>query len=248
MNNKLSKMKKIIIATVVAGLFVSTLQSCKKLLEVKPESSITEEIYFKNEGDFEPNVTGIYTYMRELVNNDLFGEQRSEELVNGPNARLSSAAWGQLLSPTNGALAYNGWYTAIGHCNLLLEKIKDFDFAANPDTKKRIVAEAHALRAWCYFHLTRIIGKTPLMLEAVTNENVPLLPRASEAEVMTQIQVDLDAALQQLESMSNFSKATFPSTKYRFSYAAIQALKADTKLWSAKVLRSEERRVGKNES
>lgn len=230
------QMKKIIIKTVVVALLIAVLPGCEKLLEVKPESSITEEIYFKNEGDFEPNVTGIYTYMRELVNNDLYGEQRSEELVNGPNARLSSAVWGQLLSPTNGALAYNGWYTAIGHCNLLLEKIKGFDFASNPDTKKRIVAETHALRAWFYFHLMRIIGKTPLMLEAITNENVPLLPRSTEAEVMTQIQADLDAALQQLESMSNFSKTTFPSTKYRFSYAAIQALKADTKLWSAKVL------------
>src|SRR5690349_795094 len=124
-------MKNIIIKIAVPVLILAVLPSCKKLLEIKSESSITEQIYFKNEGDFEPNVTGIYTYMRTLANNDFYGEQRSEELVNGPNSRLNSAVWGQNLSATNGALDYASWYTAIGHCNLLLEKIKGFDFASN---------------------------------------------------------------------------------------------------------------------
>jgi len=119
---------------------------------------------------------------------------------------------------------------------LLLEKIKGFEFASNPDTKKRIVAETLALRAWFYFHLVRIIGDTPLMLEAITTDDVPLLPCSSATEVMKQIQSDLDAALAELTSSSNFSKTAFPSTKYRFNYASIQALKADAKLWSAKVL------------
>lgn len=229
-------MKKLFKITIVVLAIIPFLQSCKKLLEVKPESAITEQIYFTNEDDFEPNLTGIYTYMRSIVNNDFYGEQRSEELVNGPNARLNSAVWGQLLSSTNGALNYSSWYTAIGHCNLLLSKIEGFSFSSNPDKKKRIIAETYALRAWIYFHLTRIIGKAPLMLSAISNENVPLLPRSSEAEVLAQIQSDIKASLQSLQSMSSFSKSSFPSTKYRFSYAAIQALRADAKLWSAKVL------------
>ena len=229
-------MKNLVIKIAIPALLLAVLPGCKKLLEIKSESSITEQIYFKNEGDFEPNVTGIYTYMRSLANNDFYGEQRSEELVNGPNSRLNSAVWGQNLSVTNGTLDYAGWYTAIGHCNLLLEKIKDFDFASNPDTKKRIIAETLGLRAWFYFHLLRIIGDTPLMLDAITTDNVPLLPRSPSTDVMQQIQADIDGALTQLTSSGNFSKTAFPSTKYRFSYAGLQALKADAKLWSAKVL------------
>ena len=229
-------MKNLIIKIAIPVLLLAVLPACKKLLEIKSESSITEQVYYKNENDFEPNVTGIYTYMRTLVNNDLYGEQRSEELVNGPNSRLNAAVWGQNLSPINGALDYGGWYTAIGHCNLLLEKIKGFEFASSPDTKKRIIAETLGLRAWFYFHLLRIIGDTPLMLDAITTDEVPLLPRASSTDVMKRIQADIDEALTQLTSSGNFSKTAFPSSKYRFSYAGLQALKADTKLWSAKVL------------
>jgi len=229
-------MKNLVIKLAIPALVLVVSPGCKKLLEIKSESSITEQVYYKNENDFEPNVTGIYTYLRNLVNNDFYGEQRSEELVNGPNSRLNSAVWGQNLSATNGALDYGGWYTAIGHCNLLLEKIKGFEFASNPDTKKRIIAETLALRAWFYFHLLRIIGDTPLMLDAITTDDVPLLPRSPSTEVMKRIQADIDEALTQLTSTSNFSKTAFPSSKYRFSYAGLQSLKADAKLWSAKVL------------
>jgi hypothetical protein len=37
------------------------------------------------------------------------------------NARFSTA-WSHILSPTTGAINYNGWYQAIGHCNLLLDR------------------------------------------------------------------------------------------------------------------------------
>lgn len=228
-------MKKILITILISASMLAVLEGCKKLLDAKQESSITEEVYFKNESDFEPNLAGIYTYMRGFANSDAYGEQRSEELVNGANARLGSL-WLQTIDKNTNTLDYNGWYTAIGHCNLLLDKIQGFAFASNPDTKKRIIAETLALRAYFYFHLTRIIGRTPLMLQAIVNDNVPLLPRSSTADVMKQIQKDIDDALVQLQSMSNFSKTAFPSTKYRFSYAAIQSLKADAKLWSAKVL------------
>ena len=226
-------MKKIIVFITIAALVFSVLPGCKKILEVKPESNITEENYFKNEGDFEPYVTGIYTFMRSFANNITYGTERSEELIAGSNSRFTTA-WSQILSPTTGALNYNDWYKAIGHCNLLLAKIKDFPFSSE-DNKKRIIAETLCLRAYVYFHLTRIIGDAPLMLQAVTDENVPLLPRSSAVEVMKQIQADLDAAIAGFKSMSTFAATSYPS-KYRFSYGAAHALKADAKLWSAKVL------------
>ena len=226
-------MKKIIALLTMAALVFSVLPGCKKILEVKSESNITEENYFKNEGDFEPYVTGIYTSMRTFANNITYVTERSEELIAGSNSRFTTA-WSQIISPSTGALNYNDWYKAIGHCNLLLDKIKDFSFSSE-DNKKRIIAEALCLRAYVYFHLSRIIGDAPLMLQAVTDENVPLLPRASATEVMKQIQTDLDAAITGFKSMSTFAVTSYPS-RYRFSYGAAQALKADAKLWSAKVL------------
>ncbi|HET9277761.1 MAG TPA: RagB/SusD family nutrient uptake outer membrane protein, partial [Flavitalea sp.] len=140
---------------VVLSVVLLMTSGCKKILEVTPQSSITEETYFKNEGDFEPYVTGIYTFMRSFANNITYGTERSEELVAAQNSRFG-VAWTQIITPSSGAINYNDWYRAIGHCNLLLERIKDFPFSSE-DTKKRIVAETYALRAYFYFSLARIV-------------------------------------------------------------------------------------------
>jgi hypothetical protein len=226
-------MKRILLFISITILLFFVNSSCKKILDIRTDSSITESNYFKSEGDFEPYLTGTYTFMRLFANNVTYGTERGEELIAASNARFTEA-WTQIITPSSGAINYNQWYQAIGHCNLLLEKIKDFPFSV-ADNKKRIIAETHALRAYFYFSLVRIIGDAPLMLQAITNDNVPLLPRSPAIDVMKQIQSDIDAATTGLKSLSNFSATSFPS-KYRFAYGSVQALKADTKLWSAKVL------------
>ena len=211
---------------------------CEKLLEAKTESSITDADYFQNESDFDPYVVGIYMYLRGsartgpqnitgIANNLTYGTERGEELISALNSRFSQA-WTQTITPTTGAFDYTNWYKAIGNCNLLLAKIENFTFT-NESNKKRVMAETYSLRAYLYFNLTRIIGDAPLMLDAITNENVPQLPRSKATDVMKQIVSDLDQAI------ALFPEKTI-SSKYRFSYAAAQALKADAKLWSAKVL------------
>jgi starch-binding outer membrane protein, SusD/RagB family len=230
-------MNKLFFLIISFGLLLGV-TGCEKLLETKTESSITDDEYFQSEGDFEPYVVGIYMYLRGsakigpqnitgIANNIVFGTERSEELVSALNSRFNQA-WTHNLSPTSGTFDYTNWFKAIGNCNLLLSKIEAYPFA-NESTKKRVMAEAYSLRAYIYFSLIRIIGDTPLMLEAITDENVPQLPRAKATQVMTQIIADLDKAI-----------ALYPAktitSKYRFSYASAQALKADAKLWSAKVL------------
>ncbi|WP_207510414.1 RagB/SusD family nutrient uptake outer membrane protein [Longitalea luteola] len=211
---------------------------CEKLVDAKMESNITEADYFSNESDFEPYVVGIYMYLRGsartglqnitgIANNITYGTERGEELVPALNSRFTQA-WTHNITPTTGAFDYTNWYKAIGNCNLLLARIEDFEFT-NEDVKKRVMAETYSLRAFIYFSLIRIIGDTPLMLEAITNEHVPELPRSKATDVMKQIIADLDQAI------ALYPQKTIPS-KYRFSYVAAQALKADAKLWSAKVL------------
>ncbi|HEY4112233.1 RagB/SusD family nutrient uptake outer membrane protein [Puia sp.] len=227
-------MQKIFNLLILPTCLLIGLAGCKKMLNVAPQSSITEQTYFKSEGDFDPYLTGIYPSMRSLANNVTYGIERSEELVPALNSRFTTA-WSQILSPSTGALNYNAWYQAIGNCNLLFDKIKDFPFSTAPDTRARILAETYALRAYFYFHLTRIIGDAPIMLQAVVDENVPLLARSTAKDVMKQIFSDLDSSLLLFRSMSSFSVKAYPS-KYRFAYGSVQALKLDAKLWSAKVL------------
>jgi hypothetical protein len=211
---------------------------CEKLLETKTESSITDADYFQNESDFDPYVVGIYMYLRGsartgpqnitgIANNITYGTERGEELISALNSRFTQA-WTHNITPTTGAFDYTNWYKAIGNCNLVLAKIENFNFT-NENAKKRVMAEAYSLRAFIYFSLIRIIGDAPLMLEAITDEHVPQLPRSKATDVMKQIIADLDQAI------ALYPEKTI-SSKYRFSYAAAQTLKADAKLWSAKVL------------
>lgn len=227
-------MKRLFLNILMVAFSASVISGCDAILDVKPQSSITEQVFFKNESDFEPNVVGIYTVLRSLANNVTYGTERGEELISASNSRFT-VAWSHTLSPSSGAINYAEWYRGIGHCNLLLDKIQGFSFSSNPDLKKKILAETYALRAFFYFHLIRVIGDAPIMLEAVVDENVPLLSRSPAADVMEQIQLDLDASIAQFTSMSQFSKSSYPS-KYRFAYGSVQALKADALLWSAKVL------------
>ena len=227
----MKRLFKTLLSLIIILVLVS---GCKKILEVTPQSSITEEIYFKNEGDFEPYVTGIYTFIRTFQNNFTYGMERGEELISASNSRFT-VAWTHTLSPTSGAVNYDAWYRAIGNCNLLLARIKDFPFTINPDSKDRIMAETYALRAYFYFNLTRVIKDAPLMLSAVVDENVELLPRSPAVQVAAQIVSDLDSASLLFKANPSFSPASYPS-KYRFAYGSVNAMKADVKMWSGKVL------------
>ena len=98
-------------------------------------------------------------------------------------------------------------------------------------SKNGIMAETYALRALNYFYLAKVWGDVPLVLKSVVDENEPLYERAPVAKVFEQINADIEKSL-----------SLFPTTgfvdKYRFSKPAVNALKADVKLWSAKVLGS----------
>lgn len=218
MKKKLIKLSLIIIALISF--------SCDDLLDVTIRSSITGEIFWQTENDFNPYVTGIYARLRSHMDNFAFSEDRGEMWKQGYNARFSDY-WAHKITPANTG-DWTSLYGTIGHCNLLLEKIEPFAFN-NTANKNRIKAEALAQRAFTYFYLAKIWGDVPLVLKSVVDEKEPLYERTPVAEVFKQINTDIDLAL------SLFPEPGYVD-KYRFSKPAVYALKADVKMWTAKVL------------
>ena len=200
--------------------------SCDKILDVTIRSSITGQNYWKNEGDFNPYLTGIYARFRSHMDDMGFGEDRSEMWKQGYNARFTPY-WAQSITPGN-TVDWTTYYGTIGHCNLLLENIDAFTFVNNVN-KNRIKAETYAMRAAIYFYLAKIWGDVPLVTKAVVNEKEPLYARSPVADVFIQINADISKALEL------FPEADFVD-KYRFSKPAVYALLADVKMWSGKVL------------
>jgi starch-binding outer membrane protein, SusD/RagB family len=207
-------------------LFSLTIISCEDILEVKPKSSITEQIFWTEEGDFYPYMTGIYARYRSHIDYMGFGEDRSEMWTVGYNARYTPY-YQHNITPGN-TQQWISYYGTIGHVNLLLEKIEPFTFS-NSEAKSRIMAEAYAMRAAMYFFLSRIWGDVPLVLNSVKDENEPLYPRSPVSEIFNQINSDIEKAIN-LFPENNYRN------KYRWSKPAVYALLADVKMWSATVL------------
>ncbi|GAB3945447.1 RagB/SusD family nutrient uptake outer membrane protein [Spirosoma harenae] len=217
-------MKKIL--TIVSWIAALSCFSCNSILEVKPASQITNQVYWQNEDDFSAYLTGIYQLYRTQMNDLSFGDDRSDSYVQGSLPRFS-AYWSQVINAGN-SKDWTPYYSVIGHVNLLLKQMDGFNFT-NQTVKNRTRAEALCLRASMYFYMAKIWGDVPLTLDAIVDENVPLLERKPVADVFKQVFTDLDAAI-----------AAFPEAGYvdknRFSKPAAYATKADAKLWTAKVL------------
>lgn len=207
-------------------VLILTLMSCEKLLDVKQESSITDQVYWQNEGDFYTYLNGIYARYRSHIDYFPFSEERGDMLAQGYNARFSNY-WAQSITPGN-SVDWTTYYGTIGNVNLLLSKIEPFVFS-NPDTKNRIEAEAHALRAAVYFYIARVWGDVPLVLEPVLSAKNPLYKRSPASDVFAQINDDIAQAL------SLFPEDTYVN-KYKFSKPAVYALLADVKMWTGTVL------------
>jgi starch-binding outer membrane protein, SusD/RagB family len=220
-------MKNTVIKISALVVMLLSVTSCEDMIEVKPQSQITGQVYFQSEGDYAPYLTGIYAQFRGLVNNVLYGTERSEELVAAINSRFN-APWNQTISPSNQPLDYTPWYSMIGNANLLLKRIEGQAFS-NENTKKQIQAETYCLRAYTYFHLSRIAGDVPLILSAVENEAFQPTARIPAADVLKQVFADLDLAI------GLFPTDGYQATKYRFNKPSAYALKAEVKLWNAKV-------------
>src|SRR5699024_3946462 len=90
-------------------------------------------------------------------------------------------------------------------------------------------AQADAIRGLTYFRMARIWGRIPIIMKPVNDINTELKPRASIADVFAQINSDISMALNLFPEEGYFDKN-------RMRKPATYALKADVKMWTAKVL------------
>lgn len=216
--------KQLYIYTMISCLTV--FYSCKKILDAPPVSSITNDNYWKAEGDVIGYMTGINADFRNLMNTTLYFEDRADVFVLGLEGPTTNA-WAQNLTPTN-APNWISFYNMIHHCNLVIKNAP----AITTGTKANIdraLAQAYFIRAHTYFSLIRTWGNVPIVLQPTESAERELPSRAPASEVMALILADLE------ESIRLFPENGFVN-KNLVSKPASYALKADALLWKAKVL------------
>lgn len=225
-------MKKHLIISIL-GIFLWS--SCSEWLDLRPESEIVLEDYWKTEAQASSVLAACYRGLQldPVVERMLiWGELRSDNVVEGNSGRLDLLRILNVnITPTNNYANWGDFYAVINYCNTFLhfapEVVKsDPNFSLNK--LKTMEAEALAIRAMSYFYLVRTFREVPLILEpSIDDTQDYYVPKATERAVVDQIITDLLKAKTTVRS--DYGRGAY--NKGRITLNAVNALLADVYLW-----------------
>ncbi|HVE61819.1 MAG TPA: RagB/SusD family nutrient uptake outer membrane protein, partial [Chitinophagaceae bacterium] len=204
-------MKKLI--SYIAGIVL--LSSCEKVLDQQPQASLDANTAFATRSAVEAGIIGVYDGLQSAsyygVDFSLLAELGSDNLNHTGSFPSYLEIKNRNIATNNVNISgmWNQMYVVINRVNTVLqsaETISDPAFAKNAS-----IGELRFLRAFVYFDLLRGWGGTPEGYNKPNGKGVPLFltptltaadaaakPRATEAEVLTQIIADLDFAIANL--------------------------------------------------
>jgi hypothetical protein len=204
------KAKSINIITVI--LFVIFLTGCElNSLDEKPPHLITSETLYSSLAGFETGLNGAYSLIRAEHNGSI--DFTSSMFTCGTDNLSANwrqgfgvigTFWGDLNNPSNTYFknVFAWLYGIVNATNTIInqaEKREDINWAGSGGTadenKNRVIAEARAIRAWAYRHLTYCWGDVPLNLEESLGSTIKTdWDRTPVAQVRKQIISDLSFA------------------------------------------------------
>lgn len=176
-------MKNIFLLIITTILF----SGCEKALEEVPKDFVSKANFYKNEEDAEAAIAGAYAGMQ----NDFFGitnylmTELHGDYLFGRGSQAPITIWNQILNQQNIGRCATNWssfYTTINRANAVLDNVPNIE-NIDANTQKQILAEAHFLRALCYFELVRGWGAVPLKTAESIDLSAVEAPRAPESEV-----------------------------------------------------------------
>ncbi|HEX6926693.1 MAG TPA: RagB/SusD family nutrient uptake outer membrane protein [Longimicrobiaceae bacterium] len=224
-------MKRAITAALAAcGLLLTA--GCTDELAVDPTSIITVNSFWKTSDDARGALYGMYTRFRDQASQNLYiwGGARSEELSYGLQASEGRERY--FLNTLDATSAGPDWlrlYTVVHDANLILKYVPEVEFGSEAE-RNAILAEAYAMRAYVYFIMARTWGGVPIVTEPTEgyDQQSAFRERAEVSQVFDLIKADLEQAL------ALFPDDGFTDCRCQWSRAAVNALKGDVYLWTAK--------------
>ena len=237
----MKKILSIIFASVVLVSCVDTV--------ILPDNKTVDDDYWQKKSEVDAVVATAYAQLRDAAairNMIIWGDFRSDELV-VTSALPTSAAYRTALQQIyscnieteNAFTSWYPFYSAINYCNLVLEKAEGV-IAVDPDYTRGDYdankAQMLALRAFCYFYLTKVFHDIPVTPGAYLNSSDDLnAPQANPDSVLTMCINDLQEASKYAISGSTYGDWR---DKGYLNQDGINAILADIYLWRASVNRS----------
>jgi hypothetical protein len=208
---------------------------CSDWLDLKPESALVLEDYWKTESQASSVVAGCY----KALTNDacmsliiLWGEGRSDNVEAFDTDDESLIKMTKFnLTPTNGYTTWGPFYTVINYCNTFLyyaPGVLKTDPNFTQAKLQSMQAEVLTIRALAYFYLVRSFKYIPWVETPSLNDQQDYnVAQSAESVVLANIIRDLKTAL--LYAPDVYSTTQY--TKGRVTKNAVRALLADVYLW-----------------
>ncbi len=211
-------MKSIINYRFAFFLCLFSVFSCE--VERLPETSISDQTFWKSETDLIAATNYLYTFLPGFNNDDVW----SDDAIGLASNQISD---GSRLAPSTDA-NYSEPYRLIRAANNIIEKAPLTAANVSAATIDRYVADARFFRAWGYFSLVQKYGAVPLILKILEDESPELTEAASSRDkIFDQIYQDLDFAATKLPTMAVLGSANYG----KISRTAAQAFKARVALF-----------------
>lgn len=206
--------KKILSILIVIPVLIFS--SCSKdYLETNPTDAYPSGSVFSNIAGAWSAINGIHRslYIQYdsqdqggqgsiMINNDMLGDDLVMTAA-GNGWFNSQYQWVTHRTTSAGFLKYTYYfyYKIIANANMIITNIDNVD--GDPAEKKIIKGQALAYRSWAYWNLVQMYGKrfdatgnnSQLGVPLVLTNTVEPLPRATVAQVYTQINHDIDSAV-----------------------------------------------------
>ena len=229
-------MKKYIYIILPLLLFAS---SCKKFLDVQPESDVTKEQLFSTEEGFKEALNGVYNkcaggnlYGGNLTfsNLDIMAQNYSFSDVN--YLKIASFQYKENILKDKNSTIWSAAYEAIGNCNEILAHIEQQKNLFSPGSYEIIKGEALALRAYLHFDLLRMFAnaykKNPegRGIPYVTTAGIKKTPFSNVRETSEKIVADLLEAKALLQMVDPIGSAGYvigyPGKQYPDNFTGIK--------------------------
>lgn len=234
---------KILSAVMILALISLTTACDKDLLNEKPPHIITSETLFTTLDGFETGLNGLYAQVRRekessigdhMMMGSMFMTGTDNSVTNhqNPGFYVVAELWREQNNPNNAEIdmVFKWLYNVINAANTIINQAEGRDDVnwsggggSDEQNKNRVIAEAKAIRAWAYRHLTYGWGAVPLSLEESSGANIKTdWERTPVAEVRAQMIQDL--------LFAEIHVGVEPSLKGRITKGAVQHLLAETYL------------------
>ncbi|ANW95846.1 hypothetical protein AXE80_05925 [Wenyingzhuangia fucanilytica] len=206
------------ILTLFSVLALGFASSCESVLEVEPQSQLSDQAFWNTNQDAQLGVAAIYDAMQNAYKDKKFywGEFRADNYIDSDKPQpITQDLINNNLTPQSDEahLRWADFYAMIFRANLAIEKIPSI-----PQFNTQLLGEAYALRAYAYFDAYRVWGGVPLFTKAkLTYDDNSIKPRATAQEVLDLVLADLEKADENLTEISS---------RFQFSKTSLLAFKA----------------------